>query len=80
MVREDVRDMLSESPFLNDTTIYTTFIRDEEFGVMWGGAVDANGDPIGNGNGRVFFEINDAETDNNWVKVSDKTISSHVGC
>lgn len=70
MLRSDLEDMLSESPFLNDTTYYPSFKTDNDSVVIWRGAHDADGNPISNGPGRVFFEVNNAASNNNWVKVS----------
>ena len=61
--------MLSMSPFMNDTTVYGAFMSDAGANFTWGGARDADGYPLGNGDGCVFVEVNDAKTSNNWVKV-----------
>eukprot|EP00803_Ostreobium_quekettii_P003399 evm.model.scf_247.4 EVM.evm.TU.scf_247.4 scf_247:42761-56043(-) len=63
---------LSKSPFFEDAKAYPTFYNLETVEVEWSGAVDAEGDPIPNGGGRVFIEVNDADSSNNWVKVKPR--------
>ena len=75
VLKEKFRDVKSESPFLNDTTFNTTLTRNAIFGIVWGGAVDADRTPIENGNGRTLVEVNDAKTNNNRWKVCDSSNS-----
>lgn len=69
VIREDVAEILSQSPFFNDSSIYPTFRNPATSQVGWNGAIDADGNPICNGDGRVFVEVNDASSGNNFVKV-----------
>lgn len=71
MLDDGINAILSESPFSNDTTIYTTFTKGSDSKVLWSGARDGDGNPVLNGHGRVLIEVNDANTSNNWLKLCD---------
>eukprot|EP00803_Ostreobium_quekettii_P003398 evm.model.scf_247.3 EVM.evm.TU.scf_247.3 scf_247:24502-34487(-) len=63
---------LSKSPFFEEAQYYPTFVDPDNITLAWAGARDADGEPIPNGDGGLLIEINDADSDNNWVKVKPR--------